>query len=62
MIRCLGLVAGLLLVVMEPWIVDWLSISAVLREEALAGILVLSIALPFVPLLAGWCGVLEVYG
>lgn len=62
LIRWLGLVAGVLLTGMAPWLVDWLSISAALREETLLGIWVLSVALPFVLLSAGWRGILEAYG
>lgn len=62
MIRCLGLVAGVLLAVIAPWIIDWLSISVALRDETLHGMWVLAIALPFVLLSAGWRGVLEAYG
>lgn len=62
MIRWLGLVAGVFLAGMAPWLVDLLSISSALREETLVGIWVLSVALPFVLLSAGWRGVLEAYG
>lgn len=62
LIRWLSLVAGVLLAGLAPWLVDWLSISAALREESLVGILVLSVALPFVLLSAGWRGILEAYG
>jgi len=62
LIRWLGLVAGVFLAGMAPWLVDWLSISPNLREETLTGIWVLSVALPFVLLSAGWRGILEAYG
>lgn len=62
LIRWLGLVAGVFLAGMAPWLVDWLSISPDLREETLSGIRVLSVALPFVLLSAGWRGILEAYG
>ena len=62
LIRWLGLFAGVLLAGMAPWLVDWLSISVALREETLRGMWVLSIALPFVLLSAGWRGILEAYG
>lgn len=60
-IRWLGLAAAVVLAGTAPWLVDWLSISAAVREETLAGIWVLSVALPFVLLSAGWRGVLEAY-
>lgn len=60
-IRWLGLTAAVVLAGTAPWLVDWLSISAAVREETLAGIWVLSVALPFVLLSAGWRGVLEAY-
>lgn len=62
MIRWLGFGAGVLLAGMAPWLVDWLSISVELREEALRGLWILSVALPFVLLSAGWRGILEAYG
>lgn len=62
LIRWLGLLASLLLACTAPWLVDWLSISAALREETLVGIWILSVALPFVLLSAGWRGILEAYG
>ena len=62
LIRWLGLAASVLLAGMAPWLADWLSISADLREEALLCIWVLSVALPFVLLSAGWRGILEAYG
>lgn len=62
LIRWLGLTAGLLLAFLSFWVVDWLAISSELREETLVGLWVLSAALPFVLLSAGWRGVLEAYG
>lgn len=62
LIRWLGIGAGLFLAVIAPWLVDRLSISATLRDETLVGIWVLSVALPFVLLSAGWRGILEAYG
>jgi O-antigen/teichoic acid export membrane protein len=62
LIRWLGMAAGLLLAVLSFWVVDWLAISPELREETLVGLWVLSAALPFVLLSAGWRGVLEAYG
>lgn len=62
LIRWLGVVAGAAVAGMAPWIVDWLSVTADLKEETLSGLWILSLALPFVLLSAGWRGVLEAYG
>lgn len=62
LVRWLGLFSGVFLASVAPWLVDWLSISATLREETLLGVWVLSVALPFVLLSAGWRGVLEAFG
>lgn len=62
LIRWLGLAAGVFFAGMAPWLVDWLSISSALREETMVGIWILSVALPFVLLSAGWRGILEAYG
>lgn len=62
LIRWLGLAAGVLVAFLSPWVVDWLAISPELRDETLVGLWVLSAALPFVLLSAGWRGVLEAYG
>ena len=62
LIRWLGAVSGLFLACLAPWLIDWLSISSALREETQIGLWVLSLALPFVLLSAGWRGVLEAYG
>lgn len=62
LIRWLGVVAGVAVACMAPWLVDWFSISASLREETLSGLWILSLALPFVLLSAGWRGLLEAYG
>ena len=61
-IRWLGVVAGISVACMAPWLVDWLSITVTLKEETLTSLWILSLALPFVLLSAGWRGVLEAYG
>lgn len=62
LLRWLGLAATLALAAASPWIVDWLNISAAVRDETRVALLALAISLPFVLLSAGWRGVLEAYG